>query len=213
MSGLIYAEAYGINSGNVSAKAAGDDVKAKRLLGTEGTIGQETLGLSETFMQDVINAVGNYTARSTTATSAPTASTCLAKADETLSGQTLLAATAPRAARSTQHLCARTRSNRPTKKGDAIASPFLFAHRLAFRHPRQRVKLHQSRQWHDAITRPQQCRASYIPAAFPSGETSSSSSGSYRSSQPSSSSPSSPASSSTSLTKSKTAKSPSASAS
>ena len=60
MSGLIYAEAYGINSGNVSAKAGGDDVKAKRLLGTEGTIGQETLGLSETFMQDVINAVGNY---------------------------------------------------------------------------------------------------------------------------------------------------------
>ncbi len=60
MSGLIYAEGYGINSGNVSEKAAGDDVKAKRLLGTEGTIGQESLGLSETFMQDVINAVGNY---------------------------------------------------------------------------------------------------------------------------------------------------------
>ena len=60
MSGLIYAEGYGINSENVSAKAGGDDVKAKRLLGTEGTIGQETLGLSETFMQDVINAVGNY---------------------------------------------------------------------------------------------------------------------------------------------------------
>ena len=60
MSGLIYAEGYGINSENVSAKAGGDDVKAKRLLGTEGTIGQESLGLSETFMQDVINAVGNY---------------------------------------------------------------------------------------------------------------------------------------------------------
>ena len=60
MSGLIYAEGYGINSENVSAKAGGDDVKAKRLLGTEGTIGQETLGLSKTFMQDVINAVGNY---------------------------------------------------------------------------------------------------------------------------------------------------------
>ena len=60
MSGLIYAEAYGINSGNVSQVAGGDNVKAKRLLGTEGTIGQESLGLSETFMQDVINAVGNY---------------------------------------------------------------------------------------------------------------------------------------------------------
>ena len=60
MSGLIYAEAYEINSGNVSAMAGGDNVKVKRLLGTEGTIGQESLGLSDTFMQDVINAVGNY---------------------------------------------------------------------------------------------------------------------------------------------------------
>ncbi len=32
----------------------------KRLLGTEGSFGQETLGLSKTFMQDVIKAVGNY---------------------------------------------------------------------------------------------------------------------------------------------------------
>ena len=60
MSGLIYAEAYGVNSGNVSAMAGGDDAKVKRLLGTEGSFGQETLGLSETFMQDVLNAVGNY---------------------------------------------------------------------------------------------------------------------------------------------------------
>ncbi len=60
MSGLIYAEAYGINSGNVGSVASGDNVKAKRLLGTEGTIGQEALGLDATFMQDVIEAVGNY---------------------------------------------------------------------------------------------------------------------------------------------------------
>ncbi len=60
MSGLIYAEAYEINSGNVDAVAGGDNVKAKRLLGTEGTIGQEALGLSDTFLQDVIKAVGNY---------------------------------------------------------------------------------------------------------------------------------------------------------
>ncbi|MDE2902344.1 MAG: amino acid ABC transporter substrate-binding protein [Chloroflexota bacterium] len=60
VSGLIYAEAYGINSGNVSQMAGGDNVKAKRLLGTEGSFGQEDLGLSETFMQDVITAVGNY---------------------------------------------------------------------------------------------------------------------------------------------------------
>ena len=60
MSGLIYAEAYGVNSGNVAQMAAGDNVKAKRLLGTEGSFGQESLGLSETFMQTVIGAVGNY---------------------------------------------------------------------------------------------------------------------------------------------------------
>lgn len=60
MSGLIYAEAYGVNSSNVSQMAAGDDAKVKRLLGVEGSFGQETLGLSDTFMQDVINAVGNY---------------------------------------------------------------------------------------------------------------------------------------------------------
>ena len=60
MSGLIYAEAYGVNSSNVRQMAAGDDAKVKRLLGVEGSFGQETLGLSDTFMQDVINAVGNY---------------------------------------------------------------------------------------------------------------------------------------------------------
>ena len=60
MAGLIYAEEYGVNSSNVSQMANGDDAKVKRLLGEEGSFGQETLGLSDTFMQDVINAVGNY---------------------------------------------------------------------------------------------------------------------------------------------------------
>ncbi len=60
MSALIYAEAYGINSGNVDAMAAGDNVKAKRLLGTEGSLGQEDLGLDQNFGQTVIKAVGNY---------------------------------------------------------------------------------------------------------------------------------------------------------
>ena len=60
VAGLIYAEAYGINSGNVAQMVAGENVKAKRLLGTEGSFGQEDLGLSETFMQDVITHVGNY---------------------------------------------------------------------------------------------------------------------------------------------------------
>ena len=60
MSLLIYAEAYGINSGNVAAVAAGDNVKAKRLLGTEGSFGQEALGLDQNVGQAIIEAVGNY---------------------------------------------------------------------------------------------------------------------------------------------------------
>ena len=60
MAGLIYAEAYGIDSTNVDEMAAGDNVKAKRLLGSEGDFGQEALGLRKTFMQDVIKQVGNY---------------------------------------------------------------------------------------------------------------------------------------------------------
>ncbi len=57
---LIYAEAYGIDSGNVDAMAKGDNVKAKRLLGTEGSFGQEGLGLDQNVGQTVIKAVGNY---------------------------------------------------------------------------------------------------------------------------------------------------------
>ena len=60
MSGLIYAEAYGIDSSNLDQIANSDDAKAKRLLGIEGQFGQETLGLSQTFMQDVVRQVGNY---------------------------------------------------------------------------------------------------------------------------------------------------------
>ena len=57
---LIYAEAYGITSTNVDAMAAGDNVKAKRLLGTEGSFGQEALGLDQTVGQTVIRLLGNY---------------------------------------------------------------------------------------------------------------------------------------------------------
>ena len=57
---LIYAEAYGINSTNVDEMAAGENVKAKRLLGTEGSFGQDELGLDQLVGQTVINAVGNY---------------------------------------------------------------------------------------------------------------------------------------------------------
>ena len=57
---LIYAEAYGVHSGNVDAMAGSDNVKVKRLLGTEGAFGQEGLGLDETVAQTVIEGVGNY---------------------------------------------------------------------------------------------------------------------------------------------------------
>ena len=61
MAGLIYAEAYGITSGNIDQVLAGENAKAKRLLGAPDTsFGQESLGLSQTVMQDVLRAVGNY---------------------------------------------------------------------------------------------------------------------------------------------------------
>ncbi len=60
MASLIYAEAYGIDSSNVDAYAAGENIKAKRLLGSEGDFGQESLGLDKTSLQDVIKQVGNY---------------------------------------------------------------------------------------------------------------------------------------------------------
>ena len=56
---LIYGEAYGVNQGDVPSTATGN-TKVDRLLGIEGSFGQEELGLSQTAAQDVLNAVGNY---------------------------------------------------------------------------------------------------------------------------------------------------------
>ena len=56
---LIYGEAYGVTSGSVSNTATGNTA-VDRLLGTEGSFGQESLGLSNTVGQDVLRAVGNY---------------------------------------------------------------------------------------------------------------------------------------------------------
>ncbi len=56
---LIYAEAYGVDQGSVPSSATGD-TKVDRLLGFEGSFGQESLGLSIDAAQDVIKAVGNY---------------------------------------------------------------------------------------------------------------------------------------------------------
>ena len=57
---LIQGEALGVNSGNVSELADGNNVKVKRLLGTEGAWGQSDLGLETTVAQAVISQVGNY---------------------------------------------------------------------------------------------------------------------------------------------------------
>ena len=59
MSILIYGEAYGVGQGSVPSAATGTTV-IDRLLGFEGSFGQESLGLSDTVAQDVLNDVGNY---------------------------------------------------------------------------------------------------------------------------------------------------------
>ena len=56
---LIYGEAYGVAQGSVPSSATGETA-IDRLLGIEGSFGQESLGLSQTVAQDVLNAVGNY---------------------------------------------------------------------------------------------------------------------------------------------------------
>ena len=56
---LIYAEAYGVSSDNLPSSATGD-TKVDRLLGFEGSYGQESLGLDDTAAQAVISSVGNY---------------------------------------------------------------------------------------------------------------------------------------------------------
>ena len=59
MSILIYAEAYGVDSGNVPSAVTGD-ARVDRLFGLVDSFGQENLGMSQTVAQDVVRAVGNY---------------------------------------------------------------------------------------------------------------------------------------------------------
>ncbi|MDE2788390.1 MAG: amino acid ABC transporter substrate-binding protein [Chloroflexota bacterium] len=59
MSILIYAEAYDISMSNMPSAATGE-TKTDRLLGFEGSWGQESLGLNQMAAQQVISAVGNY---------------------------------------------------------------------------------------------------------------------------------------------------------
>ncbi|MCY4365600.1 MAG: amino acid ABC transporter substrate-binding protein [Chloroflexi bacterium] len=56
---LIYAEAYGVTSDDVPTSVTGN-TPVDRLLGLEGSFGQEDLGLDVTVAQTVIKSVGNY---------------------------------------------------------------------------------------------------------------------------------------------------------
>jgi general L-amino acid transport system substrate-binding protein len=57
---LINAEELGVTAENAEEMKGSENVVIKRLLGAEGTYGQEELGLSADFAVDVIKAVGNY---------------------------------------------------------------------------------------------------------------------------------------------------------
>ena len=56
---LIYGEAFNVTSGSVPPAATGD-TKGDRLLGFEGSFGQEDMGLDQDVAQNVLNAMGNY---------------------------------------------------------------------------------------------------------------------------------------------------------
>ena len=57
---LINAEELGVNQANVQQMVSSDNVEIRRMLGAEGSFGQEDLGLSIDFAAKVITAVGNY---------------------------------------------------------------------------------------------------------------------------------------------------------
>ncbi len=57
---LINAEELGVTQANVEEMRDSDDIRIRRMLGTEGTFGQDELGLQRDFAVNVIKAVGNY---------------------------------------------------------------------------------------------------------------------------------------------------------
>jgi general L-amino acid transport system substrate-binding protein len=57
---LINAEELGVNSQNVGDMMNSDNVEIRRLLGVEGSFGQEDLGLEAGFAANVIGTMGNY---------------------------------------------------------------------------------------------------------------------------------------------------------
>ena len=57
---LINAEELGVTQENVEEMRNSDNIKVRRMLGTEGTFGQTELGLEPDFAVEVIKGVGNY---------------------------------------------------------------------------------------------------------------------------------------------------------
>ena len=57
---LVNAEHLGVNSGNVDDMMTSDNIQILRLLGQEGSFGQEDLGLDQDFAANVIREIGNY---------------------------------------------------------------------------------------------------------------------------------------------------------
>ena len=58
--GLINAEELGVNQSNVEQMKSDDNIKVRRLLGTEGEWGQADLGLEADAIAKAVAAVGNY---------------------------------------------------------------------------------------------------------------------------------------------------------
>lgn len=57
---LINAEELGVTSQNVDEMMNSDNIEIRRLLGVEGSFGQEDLGLATDFAANVIRTMGNY---------------------------------------------------------------------------------------------------------------------------------------------------------
>jgi general L-amino acid transport system substrate-binding protein len=57
---LINGEELGVTSQNVDEMMASDNVEIRRLLGVEGSFGQEDVGLATDFAANVIRTIGNY---------------------------------------------------------------------------------------------------------------------------------------------------------
>lgn len=57
---LINAEELGVTQANVNEMVSSENLNIKRMLGAEGSLGQEDLGLANDFAVNVIAAVGNY---------------------------------------------------------------------------------------------------------------------------------------------------------